>query len=221
MPYRLIALFFLLPLALFAQKKDSTATISRLQVGIGGGMLQQEVAFTPLRDVESLMGSNYAVCLRYFDDPLVGFQAELGYHQGGWAETVDTLFATRYERRIDFVELLLLTQLSIGRGAVQPMLQAGPYLSVPLRNTEQIPAEYTDPGGSLPDVISLELPTRLNYGAQIGAGLNLELGPITLQAEGRYLIGFSDLFKNGTSVAATSRRAGLGWHIGVFYAIRE
>lgn len=221
MPYRLLALLFLIPVTVFAQKTDSTAVINRLQLGLGGGMLQQEVDFTPLRDVEPLAGNNYAVALRYFDNSIVGFQAELGYNQGGWAETVDTLFATQYERRINFVELLLLTQLSIGRGAIQPMLQAGPYLSVPLSDTEQIPAEYTDPGQPLPDVIGLDLPTRLNYGAQIGAGINLELGPITLQAEGRFLIGFSDLFKNGTSVAATSRRQGLGWHLGVFYTVSE
>ncbi|MGK0451820.1 MAG: hypothetical protein ACJAXE_002491, partial [Neolewinella sp.] len=46
-------------------------------------------------------------------------------------------------------------------------------------------------------------------------------GPITVQVEGRYLIGFSDLFKTGTTVASTSRRNGLGGQVGVFWALSK
>jgi len=65
----------------------------------------------------------------------------------------------------------------------------------------------------------LELPNRLNYGAIVGAGVNLELGRLTIQLEGRFLVGFSDLFKTGTTVAASSRRTGLGGQVGVFWEL--
>lgn len=212
--FPVIFLFFL-PLMLAAQQSD---TISRLQFGIGFGVMDHEVEFTPIRNVVALRGSSYTLNLRYFDTNLVGFQAELGYSQAGWEQELEDSLAANYVRSADFVELLILTQFSIGKGFFQPMLQAGPYLSVPIGSEEAIPPEYVDPDGSLPDVIGTDLPGRLNYGAQIGVGFNVEIGPLTIQAEGRYLVGFSDLFKNGTTSAATSRRQGIGAKLGLFSA---
>ena len=135
------------------------------------------------------------------------------------SETIDTLFATDYERKINYAEVLILTQLSIGKGVIQPMIQAGPYLSFPIGDSESIPVGFDVPESTPPEYYGLEFPNRLNYGAIIGAGLNLELGSLTVQVEGRYLVGFSDLFKTGTTVAASSRRTGLGGQVGVFWAL--
>jgi hypothetical protein len=215
-------LFFLLcflPLTLCGQQPDSIKTISRLQLGVGGGFMQHEVDFTPSANVEALQGTSFGIGLRYFDNNLVGFQAELSINNAGWKETIDTSFSSLYERDITYVEIMILSQLSIGKGAFQPMLQGGPYLSFPLQDEESIPAEYVAPASTLPLYYDFELPFRVNYGLQIGAGFNLEFGPITIQADGRYLIGFSDLIKTGTTIASTSRRGGLGGHVGVFYAL--
>ncbi len=71
--------------------------------------------------------------------------------------------------------------------------------------------------GVLPEYYGFAFPFRLNYGLQAGAGLNLKLGPLTLQMEGRYLTGFNDVVKTGTTRAVISRRKGLGGRVGVFY----
>ncbi len=97
------------------------------------------------------------------------------------------------------------------------MIQGGPYLSFPLQDKESIPTEYVAPVTTQPLYYEFELPFRVNYGVQIGAGFNLELGPLTIQADGRFLIGLTDLHKTGTTIASTRRRKGLGGHIGVFY----
>ncbi|WP_273443725.1 porin family protein [Neolewinella agarilytica] len=218
---RLLIVLFLLPCFLSAQQPDSTEVINRLQFGVGFGVMQHEVDFTPNADVEPLSGNSFNLGLRYFDNKLVGFQAELSYSQAGWIETIDTTFAGQYQRQTDYIELLILTQFSIGRGAFQPMFQAGPYLSFPLSSTEEIPTEYVAPTEGTPDYYGFDIPFRPNYGLQGGLGFNLELGKLTIQLEGRYLIGFNDLIKTGDTVASTSRRAGVGGHLGMFWAVGD
>lgn len=218
---KLIQILFavLLPVFLTGQSVDSTAVIKRLQLGGGVGIMQHDVNFTPSTNTNTLDGQRYNLSLRYFDNKLVGFQAEVSVTNAGWRETLDTLFATDYERKIQFAEVLILTQLSIGNGALQPMLQVGPYLSIPLSESESIPTEFEVPETNPQQYYGVELPNRLNYGGIIGAGLNLELGPLTIQLEGRFLIGFSDLFKTGDTAASTSRRSGLGGQVGVFWEL--
>jgi hypothetical protein len=217
MNHLFLFLAFLLSLSLCGQQRDSVPAVNRLQIGVGGGFMQHEVDFTPAANVEALQGNSFGIGLRYFDNHLVGFQAELSITNAGWKENLDTSFTTRYERKTTYAELLILSQLSIGKGAFQPMIQGGPYLSFPLQDKESIPTEYVAPVTTQPLYYEFELPFRVNYGVQIGAGFNLELGPLTIQADGRFLIGFSDLIKTGTTIASTSRRKGLGGHIGVFY----
>ncbi|TXF88519.1 PorT family protein [Neolewinella aurantiaca] len=213
----LFTLFF--PVLLSGQSSDTTSVIHRLQVGGGFGIMLHDVDFTPSANTEYLSGQRYNLSLRYFDNKLVGFQAEVGLTNAGWEETIDTLTTSNYERKISFAEVLILTQLSIGNGSIQPMLQAGPYLSLPLSETITLPEGFEVPTSTPSQYYDVELPGRLNYGAIIGLGLNVELGPMTVQLDGRYLIGFSDLFKTGDTVAATSRREGLGGQVSMFWAL--
>lgn len=221
----LLCLFLLIPFLGYAQAPDSTTVIKRLQFGPVGGSMEYEVSFTPGASVETFAGPSFGVGLRYFDNKIVGFQAELSYTKAGWRENINPAysstgeFTSLYERQTQYAELLILTQMSIGNGIIQPMLQAGPYLSFPIGESESIPAEYIAPDTASPLYYDLELPFRINYGAQVGVGLNLEFGPLTVQAEGRYLVGFSDLIRTGTTIASSSRRQGLGGHVGIFWAL--
>ncbi|NJC27958.1 porin family protein [Neolewinella antarctica] len=208
--------------ALTAQRDSSD--VRRLEVGVGFGVLDHNVDFTPAVSDVAIRGNNYGLVLRYFDNRLVGFQAELSYVEAGWREDLEDPatgenFATQYARSTEYVELMMLTQFSVGRGAVQPLLQAGPYLSVPVGESEDIPAGYVRPETTPEVIYGYEIPFRLNYGVQIGAGLNVRLGPVTVQAEGRYLIGFNDLVRTGETRAAISRRVGYGARVGVLYAL--
>ncbi len=216
MSYRFRMLLFLaLPQVLGAQ--SDSLDFRRLQVGVIGGYALYEVDFTPTVDVQTLPGQRFGVALRYFDKQLVGFQAEVAYETAGWQETYGE--NTVYERRTDYAELQLLTQFSVGRGAVQPMLQLGPYLSVPVGDRERLPADFDPLQEPANSYRGRELPFRLNYGLRAGLGLNLELGPVTVQLDGRYLQGFSNLLKPGESQVATSIRRSYGGNLALFYAL--
>ena len=220
MKYPLILLLLLLLCPLSAQ--EDSLNFRRLQFGAVGGYLLHEVDFTPNATVLSVPGIHYGLALRYFDKQLVGFQAELIYAQAGWQQeyAIENQEPEIYERLTEYAELQLLTQFSIGRGVVQPMIQAGPYLSVPLGETETLPPSF-DPAEEADNTyLGRELPFRVNYGLRAGVGLNLEVGPLTLQVEGRLLQGFSSLIKAGESEASLSVRKAYGGQVGVFYAIK-
>ena len=212
----LLSLSLILLLLPLAGQSDST-DYRRLQLGVVGGQSYSEVGFTPNRDVRTRAGRTFGVALRYFDKQAVGFQAELAYEDAGWLEDLDG--GGVYERSTEYAELQILTQFSFGRGFFQPMLQAGPYLSVPVGETIVLPPEY-DPGDYPENAYyEVELDKRLNYGLRAGLGFNLEFGPFTVQAEGRYLQGFSNLIRPGTRNLSTSIRRAFGGHVGVFYAL--
>ncbi len=208
----IVALF---PVLLFGQDTDST-DFRRFQLGVTGGVSYHQVDFTPNAAVRLHPGRCFGVALRYFDRQLVGFQAELAYDRTGWEE--DFGEAGTYIREFDYSELLILTQFSPGRGAVQPLLHLGPYLSVPLSERETLPAGYDPAGQAANTYYGRELPFRINYGLVAGLGFNIELGPVTVQVDGRYRQGFSNLIRPGESQAATSIRRGYAGHGALFYA---
>ena len=197
---------------------SSAAPVARLQIGVVGGQMAHEVDFTPAVTVQTLPRNHYGIALRYFDKQLVGFQAEVSYVEAGWEERYG-VDSTVYQRRTEYAELQLLTQFSVGRGVIQPLLQFGPFLSVPLGEEEILPADFAPEDEPANSYRSRELPFRVNYGLRAGLGLNVEVGPVTLQLEGRYLQGFSNLLRPGESQAATSIRQGYGGQVGLFYAL--
>lgn len=215
-----ILLALLLPLSgLAAQTTDST-DYRRLQVGVVYGQMDHEVSFTPARAVVALRGSGTGLALRYFDHPLVGFQAEVTRLTAGWQEQIDPTLPELYVRETDYVELQILTQFSFGKGVVQPLLQVGPYLAFPLGERESLPSGFVpDATANPPQVYGFPFPFRLNYGLRAGAGLNVEIGRFTVQADARYLLGFNDVVRTGTTQAAISQRLGIGAHAGLFFAL--
>ena len=212
--YRML-LLLLASTCAFGQAQDTTKQIRRLEIGVGYGQMEQGVDLTPSVDDETIRGNTFGLTLRYFDHHLMGLQAELSYVEAGWRETFDEL--DDYVRNTKYVELLLLTQISVGRGAVQPLLQAGPYLAAPIGEDQITQTFVVD--GPTPDYYDADFPFRLNYGLQAGLGLNVQLGRITLQADGRYLVGFNDLVKTGTTTAVISRRRGFGGRVALFFAL--
>ncbi|WP_170067658.1 porin family protein [Neolewinella xylanilytica] len=209
-------LFLLLTAAPLAGQAD-TVNFRRLQFGVVGGQHYSEIDFTPNRDVNTIEGRSYGIALRYFDKQLVGFQAEISYESAGWLE--DLTDDGVYRRETEYVDLQILTQFSVGQGWIQPMLQAGPYVSIPIGETETLPASFDPSNYPTNTYYGRELDFRINYGLRAGLGFNLEFGPVTIQIDGRYLQGFSNIIKPGASDASTSIRRAFGGHLGLFYAL--
>lgn len=197
--------------ALLAQR-DS---LESLHLGLQVGYAYNQVSFDPVRTVDYLPGSAVYLVVRHSDLPLVDFQGELGWEQAGWQEFIDTVGGW-YSRQQTHITLQLLTQLSIGRSWLQPVLQAGPYLSAPIGNRETLPPGL-EPAPTA--VYGQPLPFRFNYGLIGGIGFELHFGRISLQATGRYRQGFSDVIKLDRELLSSSRRDGFGATATLFYRL--
>ncbi len=203
--------FFLLSVLHAAAQRDS---LEQLEAGLHGAYHLNQVAFSPRAEQEFLPGWTVALVVRHFNQRTVGVQAELGLEQRGWREP-GPAGAEAYERRLTFATLQLLTQVAVGRGRIRPVIQAGPYVSAPIMDSE-------NPEGLPPSNDSYygqALPFRLNYGLAAGLGLYVRLDKMAFLLEGRATQGLSDLIKTGTLGVSTARRQSAGGAVTVFYRI--
>ncbi|MEM7574753.1 MAG: porin family protein [Bacteroidota bacterium] len=207
--------------ALYAQPiADSLTT---LEVGLGAGTWTNQVGFSynvllEGTTVADLNSANFGLALRYFNNKTFGFQAEIGYDQGGWQEIQDSM-DLYYRRSIDFLTIQMFTQVAVGQGRFRPLIQGGPFVSFPLADQEFIPQTFTIPSLER-SYYQTPYPFRITYGLIFGGGFYYQLGKLSIQLEGRFLAGFSDLYRSGQTQAETSRRRSFGGRLTAWYRLR-
>jgi len=217
---RAICCYALLPaLALgscrLVAQADSTAFRPVTYLGVQYGQSWNEVNFSPAIQQGFLVGQRLAAVLRYVGEPHLGVQLEVAYDQRGWAEVQDAL-STRYTRQIDYLDLAIFSHLSVGKGVVRPFLLLGSYLSYPIGETETIPADWQ------PDrqaYYGTPLPQRLQYGLAAGLGLEVVLGPVSLQLDGRYRSALGGIFSTNNSSFTFSNGRGLSAQVSLLVRV--
>ena len=186
-----IIIVMLTSLGLAGAQADSTAFRPLLHLGLTAAYQQNEVGFSPALPQAALPGTGWGLLMSYVSEPHLGLQLTLAAEQRGWRET-SAAAAGFYERPIRYLTLSPSTLVRFGRGRLQPLLAAGPFLSVPLSSREVLPAGWPD----MPHYGD-DFPLRIVYGIAGSAGFRLTAGRWGIQAEGRYRRGFSSLFPLG------------------------
>lgn len=210
--YRLLSLavffFILLSSKAVWSQTDSTAFKPQTMIGLQYGMSWNEVNFSPqVAQQATLQASRFGALFRYTAEPHLGIQLELAYDQRGWEESRDGT-SSNYVRTIDYLELAAFTHISIGRGAVRPVILLGSYLSYPIAQAESIPpdATWTD----FPqDYYNDPLPERLQYGLAGGLGFELFFESFSFQLDARYRSALGGLFRAGEYDFTFSNSQGL------------
>lgn len=170
-----------------------------MHAGVQAGPSWNELYFSPTVSQSLFQGFSIQAVVRYISDPHLGIQLEAGYERRGWTEELDTAV---YTRQVDYVGLSALSHLSLGRGLFQPMLLLGPYVGYPLGEKE-IVVEGELPGGR--SYYGQPLPKKIQYGLQGGLGLGLDFGGFVIQLDGRYVLGFSNVFRPEDQVGTFSQ----------------
>lgn len=186
-----IIIVMLTSFGLAGAQADSTAFRPLLHLGLTAAYQQNEVGFSPALPQAALPGTGWGLLMSYVSEPHLGLQLTLAAEQRGWRET-SAAAAGFYERQIRYLTLSPSTLVLFGRGRLQPLLAAGPFLSVPLSSREVLPAGWPD----MPHYGD-DFPLRIVYGIAGSAGFRLTAGRWGVQAEGRYRRGFSSLFPLG------------------------
>jgi len=189
-----IALLTFTQPTLFAQT-DSTAFRPQTLIGVQYGLSWNEVNFSPRLPQTNLQANRIGLLFRYTAEQHLGIQLELAYDQRGWAETRDGA-SSNYTRTIDYIDFAAFTHISIGKGAVRPLILLGSYLSYPIAQEEFIPNDpiwqdfplgyYNNP-----------VPDRLQYGLAGGLGIELYFESFSFQLDGRYRSALGGVFATG------------------------
>lgn len=176
-------------------QEDSTAFRPQTYIGAQYGMNWNTVMFSPQVDQETLVANRIGGVFRYIGQPHLGIQLELAYDQRGWSESIDSL-TTNYTRELNYLEFAAFSHISIGKGAVRPLILLGSYLSYPISQQETIPADW-DPERFT--YYGEMVPERLQYGLAGGLGLELHLGSVSFQVDGRYRSALGGIYPSSDS----------------------
>lgn len=116
--YLALLLFTTCTLSVFAQQNDFK---TEFYFGAKVGTAFSKVRFYPSIVESFQQGTSGGLMFRLISEPHIGFQVELNYTQKGWREE-----ATKYFRRLEYVEIPFMTHVNLGKKALRFTLGLGP-----------------------------------------------------------------------------------------------
>lgn len=214
-PWGLLVGWMLCAGLLAAQTQDTAAVFRPMTfVGVQYGNSWNKMNFSPRVEQATLAATRIGLQMRHEGESNLGIQIELARDGRGWTETIDSI-ASRYTRELEYVDLGLFSHIGIGRGRVKPFVVLGSYLSFPLSDTEILPADWPRTG----DYYGQALPKRIQYGLAGGFGLEVILGRVRIQADGRYRSALGGIFATGASNFTFSNNQGATAQVSVLYGL--
>ncbi|HBH49175.1 MAG TPA: hypothetical protein DDX98_11070 [Bacteroidales bacterium] len=194
-----VAWLVLAGLSLFGQSTDF-----RRKVGVGfhGGYTISEVNFRPgLLDpsinYKAISTFNYGLVLNFIGEPFAGIQIEVNVSQRGWIEEADSAYT--YTRKMNYIEVPVLTHLSFGKKRMRYIFNLGPYVAFHQSFSETY--EMFDDQAQIPESDSIDYyygrvvdsPTDFGFIFDGGVGVHTKYG--TFQVKARYTQAVTNLFK--------------------------
>jgi hypothetical protein len=205
-----------------AQKKEFTP---EWNIGVGFGPTFSSLSIIPTYPVlsvktKSIFQFHGGVAVRYITERNLGFIAELNYSQMGWEENfegrkyelpdgtlyagADTLF--QHTHKLNYLEIPFLTHIYFGHNKVRGFFNIGPKVGFLISESEVINDKLRDYLNQEPDPnkaavgqYGKKAEKKIDYGLTAGAGVELRTGIGNFALEGRYYMGFGDIYNNRKS----------------------
>lgn len=140
--------------------------------------------------------------VRYISEKSLGFIAELNYSQQGYEQKFsEELSNLKYSRTLSYIQIPFLTHIYFGnKGRV--FINLGPQISFVVSDSEKKNDAFTTWLATPPDSTHVvahygtKVQHKLDYGLVAGMGFELRTGAGNFLIEGRYYMGFSDIYKS-------------------------
>ncbi len=205
---------------------------AQLSLGFKGGANLSTLEFVQnadfrFKEPQYKNGFQGGLMIQYISGPHVGIQAEINYSQRGWSEAPRpkedpaNVVDLKYEdRRINYVEMPVLTHAYFGNGKFRFMINLGPYAAYAL-NANYTISDYD--GNKLESgayQFNKDRDNRFDFGLLAGGGFEYELPVGIFYAEARYVYGFGNIYKTVADAAEASQNrvidisVGFNYHIG-------
>ena len=168
--------------------------------GGSAGATFSKIRFTQNVPQDMLLQATGGLAVRYISEKHFGLQLELNYSQRGWKETVDTVMhVNEYSRRIDYLELPLMTHIYFNMGKrARLIFNLGPQIGFQIGEKE-LSRKINTPDGLYSGIYDQKIQRKFDYGIAGGGGVELRTGIGSFVLEGRYYFGLSDIFNNTRS----------------------
>ena len=140
-----------------------------------------------------LSGYSGGLIFRYVSEPIAGIQIELNYTEKGWSGKIDT--SAYYNGRLSYIEMPLLTHITLGKNKTYFTINFGPYGSYQIKDDIESSIDYP-----------VEIDNKFEFGYCLAAGLGFRFSIGLFQIEGRYLNSLTNFFNKSTNLQVNASR---------------
>jgi hypothetical protein len=189
---KLVFLFSVIFLAAGVNAQKHTQSI--LSFGIKQGITLSKINFEPNVSQSLYPGYTGGVAVKYLSEDHAGIQAEFNYSQRGWNEKLDS--GKVYKKRLNYLEVPILTQFTIGSAKTKAMINVGPNLSFFQSEKEEMSAlESYD----IQKYYQRKIDKHFELGLDAGIGILQETPLGEFQIEARLHFGLQNIFVTDVS----------------------
>lgn len=170
-------------------------------IGVRGGAGGGGVRFKPHVEKSFLWGSPVGgVAYKYYggDRFVGGVEVDVNLVKKGYRTYPRVDSDSTYQRTLTAIELPFMWQphVTFFKNKARFFINAGPYISYNISSREKLTSKKRglmyDREYKLDNLVD----NRLEYGLSCGAGFGVSIKRFDITAEFRYVLGFSDIFKN-------------------------
>ncbi len=132
-------------------------------------------------ELEFQTGYSGGLVFRYVSEPVAGIQIELNYTEKGWSLKPDT--TEYYNGKLSYIELPLLTHITLGKNKTFITFNLGPYCSYLVMSSIKSNIDYP-----------VKIDNRFEFGYCVSVGIGHHFPVGTFQIEGRYFNSLNNFF---------------------------
>lgn len=207
-----------------------THYVPHVSVGGHAGATLSEMAFSPSVRQKFVPGFTFGGSFRYAEERHVGLLAEFNFSSRGWAESFDKGYNFKYERRLTYVEVPIMTHIFFGSPKYKCFINLGPEIGMMLASNISSNFDYKNPGAvpgfptanRMTAQMDMEVKNRFDYGITAGVGGELMLDKkqsVTIEA--RYYFGLGNIYPSSKKdTFSASRGTSILLTLGYFFRLK-
>ncbi len=205
-------LFSLTILVLCAQVRAQSDFRPEWNIGVGFGPTFSTMSIMPTNErralnTKSLFQFHGGVSARYITEKKLGIIGELNFSQQGWESQFDDGSTYKHTHKLNYLEIPLLTHIYFGSDKTRFFVNLGPKIAYLLSESntrnqalESWLNEYDPDNEESFDLAAVSYEKsaekKVDYGIMVGMGMEIRTGIGNFALEGRYYMGFGDIYNN-------------------------
>ncbi len=193
----------LLVIIIFASQQIQAQTefVPETTVGVKWGSNLSSLLFEPT--VEQNLKSGYVggLAFKHISQKGLGVLAEINYTQVGWDEKTDSIF--NYSRQLNYIHIPFMTHVTLGRGNFKFNINLGPNIAylASEKSTTNLEEQMIDS-----TYYAYNAENKIDFGLCAGLGFIQHTGIGNFQLEGRFYLGFGDVFEQNDIIRFSSSK---------------